>query len=110
MKSRKNSSIPKPFISMTDMLISLNAGLLVLGILSAVDPKHESDWRRLQQETVGIEQEAAEFQRRTLTLRERHQMLVEESKQPKLTPSKATDTPQKKPTLALSGNDSTTAN
>ena len=109
MKSRKESNIPKPFIAMTDMLISLNAGLLVLGILSAIDPRHELDWRRLQQETVRVEQEAAELRRRTLALRQRHQMLVEETK-PKPVPAGADEKPDKKHTLALTSQDSTNAN
>jgi hypothetical protein len=100
MKTRKDCSIPKPFIAMTDMLVSLNAGLLVLGILSAVDPKHESDWRRLQQEAVQIEREAGELQRRTLTLRQRHQTLVRETKRNSSPPG--TDDSEKRHALVLS--------
>lgn len=87
MKANKHSAIPKPFISMTDMLVSLNAGLLVLGILSAVDPLDRAAWQRVQQETVRLQQAAAELRVRTQALQRRHQAVVAARPEPKAAPA-----------------------
>jgi hypothetical protein len=96
MKTRKSkyASIPKPFISMTDMLVSLNAGLLVIGILSAISPDDEKDWQRLQQEMIRIEADAAALQQRTQALQHRQQTLVKQDQEPETAPAKQNETPR----------------
>jgi hypothetical protein len=95
MKSAKNSSIPKPFISMTDMLVSLNAGLLVLGILSATDQFDEKEWRQLQQEALRVEQASVSLRDHAQALQRRHQALLEQNQRPSAAPAKENEAPQK---------------
>ena len=104
MKSRKNSSIPKPFISMTDMLVSLNAGLLVLGILSAVDQFDEKEWSQLQQETARVEQESTSLRNRAQALQQRYLSLMEQNKQPDATPPNDNGAPRTASTKKMANN------
>lgn len=64
---------------MTDMLISLNAGLLVLGILCATDKFGEELWRQLQRATAQAEQQAAGLQINTQILQFRIHALAGEN-------------------------------
>ena len=100
----KHASFPKPFISMTDMLVSLNAGLLVLGILSATSPDDEKNWLRLQQETVRIEAEAASLHSRAQSLQQRHQSLIEQTRHSSAKNANQNETPALAPAKTIASN------
>ena len=80
MKTKKPKNLLVGMVSMSDLMFSLSAGLLVMGISSLVDPDYERDYAALVLEVQTAQRRLALLQEAAQRIDERYQALIQEEK------------------------------
>lgn len=106
MKSSQHTQhAPNAFICMTDLLVCLTTGILVLGFAGAAQPVADpvppkSDWTRLTQELVEIERVTETVQCEQQKLLLRHRQLTDRHPVPEVPTTKPKPTQPSSGTIA----------
>lgn len=79
MKTHKQKPLLNGFMSMSDLMFSLSAGLLILGIFGMVNSGADNSQEELLRQIEAVEQGADQIRSATQALRQLHEVIEEES-------------------------------